>query len=148
MIIITKRVKAGLADGTLKTVHIDVRIYITYNILYYVLVHSTRVYIITPGFGLSPLKYSINRRWASEIMTTCIHNILIQYNIIYIYYYSMSKCECACECLYECVCVGVRIRFWNDPRLTPIMCCRNIILIYVYKYTRVPCVCFVILPNW
>lgn len=49
-----------------------------------------RVYIITPGFGLNPLKYSINRRWPAEIMTTCIHIIYV-YNIyiknhIYIYY--------------------------------------------------------------
>jgi len=84
--------------------------------------YIVRVYIITPGFGLSPLKYSINRRWAAEIMTTCIHNIRI-HNITYIYYI-------ICR-MSECVCVGVRIRFWNDPRLTPIICCGNIILIYV-----------------
>lgn len=41
MIIITKRVKAGLADGTLNTVHIDIYIYNRYIMYRYIV----RVYI-------------------------------------------------------------------------------------------------------
>lgn len=65
-----------------------------------------RVYIITPGFGLNSLKYSINRRWPAEIMTTCIHMIYVYIkNHIYIYYMCSSINEYVCVSVCVCMCV-------------------------------------------